>query len=119
MAKKGYSLEIDEDGDDSIDLLEKIIFINSKRSVEQKFFTLMHECGHILVMENDYFEIRKLSSNSGAKTKKKAVFTVIEETEAWKRGYLLCKRLGVEINKEKWDRAVSAAIMNYMRWATD
>ncbi len=115
---KGYSVYIEKDGDDSIDLESKIILINSALSLDTKIMTLSHECGHILVHENDALGIRKLSMSGDKKTKISKVFTVIEEIEAWKRGYSLCKRLGIPIERDRWERAVASAIDKYMRWAT-
>lgn len=116
---KGYLVYIETDGDDTVDLENKIIMIKSTASIEAKIMTLSHECGHVLLHENDSFEIRKISTSGGKKTKLSKVFTVIEEIEAWKRGLTLCRRLGIPIERVKWERAVANAIDKYMRWATE
>lgn len=115
---KGYHVYIEKDGDDSVDLESKIILIKSTSPLDTRILTLAHECGHVLLYENDSFGIRKLSMSGDKKTKMSKVFTVIEEIEAWKRGYGLCQRLGIPIEREQWDRAVVSAIDKYMRWAT-
>ena len=51
--------------------------------------------------------------------RKKRVAVLSEEIEAWKRGELLAKRLGIEINSEKFDRVRADAIMSYVEWARD
>jgi hypothetical protein len=116
---KGYQVYITEDGDDTIDFESKTIMIKSTTSIERKIMTLLHECGHILVYENDSLGIRKIASYELKKTKESRVFTVIEEIEAWKRGLKLSKRLGIPIDKKKWNRAVTDAISKYMKWAIE
>jgi hypothetical protein len=111
-------IDFSNDGDDSVDVISKIISINNKKSIEYQFYTVLHECGHILVKENDSFEIKKNADINPEKTKAHKVFRVIEEIEAWKRGLTLCKRMGIPVDKKKWDKFVVVAIMNYMVWAT-
>jgi len=82
---------------------------------------MLHEAGHLLVGESDSVvngeeEVLKKYSE---KSKIHKTFTVIEEVEAWKRGLGLARRLGIPINKEKWNKDVARAIYKYMIWATE
>ena len=119
IERRGYYIEMVRNGDDAVDRESKIMSINSSRSLETQLHIMLHECGHILVYENDSIVngaeevLTKYSDNS----KIFKIFTVIEEIEAWKRGLSLAKRLGIPINKKKWNKDVARAIGSYMEWA--
>jgi len=121
LEKRGYHIDFDRNGDDSVDREAKIVSINNTRSKEMQLHILLHECGHVLVQDSDKIVngIEEVLCKYGERTKIYKVFTVIEEVEAWKRGLALAKRLGIDINKEKWNRDVARAIGAYMRWATN
>lgn len=119
--KRGYHIELERDGYDAIDRISKFVSINSTRSKETQIHVMLHEAGHLLIGEADFIvngeeEVLKKYSE---KSKIHKTFTVIEEVEAWKRGLKLAGRLGIEINKEKWNKDVARAIYKYMVWATE
>lgn len=119
--KKGYYVEIEKDGEDAIDRIDKFVSINSTRSLETQLHVMLHEAGHLLIEKSDKITngipevLRKYSKTS----KIHKTFTVIEEVEAWKRGLSLANRLGIKINKTKWNKDVARAIYKYMLWATE
>jgi hypothetical protein len=119
LHNKGYYIEVDRTGDDSVDRDVKIVSINSARSLETQLYILLHECGHILVSESDSLVngAEEVLDRYGERTKIYKVFTVIEEVEAWKRGLRLAKKLNIPVNKDKWNRDVARAINLYMKWA--
>jgi len=119
--KRGYHIELERDGHDAIDRISKFVSINSTRSKETQIHVMLHEAGHLLIGEADSIvngeeEVLKKYSE---KSKIHKTFTVIEEVEAWKRGLGLARRLGIPINKEKWNKDVARAIYKYMIWATE
>ena len=119
--KRGYHIELERDGHDAIDRISKFVSINSTRSKETQIHVMLHEAGHLLIGEADSIvngeeEVLKKYSE---KSKIYKTFTVIEEVEAWKRGLGLARRLGIPINKEKWNKDVARAIYKYMIWATE
>ena len=87
LHNKGYYIEVDRTGDDSVDRDIKIVSINSTRSLETQLYILLHECGHILVSESDSLVngAEEVLGRYGERTKIYKVFTVIEEVEAWKQ----------------------------------
>tara|TARA_B100000131_G_C18078167_1_gene597189 strand:+ start:795 stop:1196 length:402 start_codon:yes stop_codon:yes gene_type:complete len=114
----GYDVQIDRYGDDSIDEESRIISINSKNSIETQLYVLLHECGHLLIYKNgSSFGLKDVMSKYSERTKIHRVFRVIEEAEAWKRGRSLANRLYIDIDDEKWNRAVARALGKYMDWA--
>jgi len=120
LDKRGYYVEFSTSGDDSVDRLNKIVSINTTRSLETQLHVMLHECGHVLVAESDPIVsgIDEVLTKYSEKSKIHKTFTVIEEVEAWKRGLKLASRLGVPINKEKWNKDVARALYKYMLWAT-
>ena len=120
LEERGYYVEFDKSGDDSVDRIAKVVSINTTRSEETQLYIILHECGHILVAESDIIVngIDEVLEKYSYSSKIYKTFTVIEEVEAWKRGLALARRLKIPINKEKWNRDVSRAIYKYMLWAT-
>jgi len=115
---KDYYVEFDKKGDDSVSLEEKIVSINTTRSTETQLYVLLHECGHVLIHNNeDIVKYRTVQESFKERSDIHKVFTVMEEAEAWKRGKRLARRLGIEINEEKWNRDLSRALNKYIKWA--
>ena len=117
---KNYIVLFEKDGDDSVDCCSKIISIKSTNILETQLYVLLHECGHVLIDENkSVFDFKGVYCSFGEKSKTHKAFRIIEEVEAWKRGRVLADRLGIYINEDKWNGAVSRAIYKYMQWAID
>jgi len=117
--KYGYQVSFLYNGDDSISGDAKYIEINSNNTIETQLYTLLHECGHLLIYNNgSSFEFSTIRESFSEKSNTHKVFTVIEEVEAWKRGRILAKRLGMYVDDDAWNRRVCSAIKKYMVWAT-
>ena len=115
---KGYHVEFDIKGDDSVALADKIVSINTTRSTETQLYILLHECGHVLIHNNDHIiGYREVQENFKERSDIHKVFQVMEEAEAWKRGKFLARRFGIEINEEKWNKDLSRALNKYIKWA--
>lgn len=117
---RGYYIDFSKRGGDDVDFQSKIISINTTRSLETQLHTLLHECGHILSYKNGgVLNTRGVTDRFGSKTRIHRVFTVIEEVEAWKRGFSLAGRLEIPVDQDKWDRDVARALKKYMQWCLD
>ena len=118
LSLKGYYVDFDKNGDDSVDTESKIVSINSTRNLETQLYILLHECGHVLIDANDavigYKDIQEKYAES---TNIHKVFTVMEEVEAWKRGRMLAARLGIFVDEKKWNLDTSRALNKYIKWA--
>lgn len=110
---KGYFVNFSADGDTCVCVETKVIEINSSLPAKTQVYYLLHECGHILVANDRKFYTEPAINNFDRKT-----FTVLEEAEAWKRGYNLAKRLAIPINDSRWQREVFDAIGKYIIWAS-
>ena len=118
--KYDYQVSFTANGDDSISAGSKYIEINSKNTIETQLYTLLHECGHLLIYNNgSSFDFPAVRRGFSEKSNTHKVFTVIEEVEAWKRGRLLAKRLGIYVDDDAWNRRVCSALKKYMVWAVE
>ena len=129
LNKKGWSLDVDYVNKDEMFYDSKEVFINSRQSLENQLYSLLHECGHILVQRNksSYEKNFPVSSRMSKapknfkqiqKTKKYKFDALYEEIEAWKRGKNLANRLGVHFNEKKYNELASDCVYSYMQWAT-
>jgi hypothetical protein len=115
---KGYFVNFTKDGDDSICYISKMIEINSSSSLEKQVMRLLHECGHVLIFENGgTYSFENVKDDDGKLTHDERTLRVIEEIEAWGRGFKLAKRLSIKLDKEKWEKSVVDAIGKYINWA--
>jgi Zn-dependent peptidase ImmA (M78 family) len=116
---RGYHVEIEKGGDDSICHISKLIEINSSNPPKIQVIRLLHECGHALIFDNGSTFNFKQKREYDEGTVARKVFTVIEEVEAWKRGRDLGKRLGIPIEEEEWEANMVKALKKYINWASD
>lgn len=121
--KKGYKVLLKTDVEDQIAWDEKAIYINSRNRPENKYYTLLHECGHLLIAqaakqwEKDVPMYACVADARIAKSKAYRVSLVAEEIEAWKRGRRLAGRLKHHINNEKYDKQITECVFSYIEAA--
>jgi IrrE N-terminal-like domain len=99
------------------------IHINSRQSIENQLYTLLHECGHLLIDDRSQtteFRFRKgyyVLDEDVRRSFVHRVSIVDEEFEAWARGRKLAKKLGVKINDDVFDELKAKFLKSYMLWA--
>jgi len=117
--EKGYFVETEGD-DNCMDSVSKIIELHKDiADYEVKTYIALHEAGHVLIYQspgrlNLLPPEKREDSNL---SKKQKVRVILEEAEAWKRGYNLGMRLGIPINKDRWEYEQADALSKYMEWA--
>jgi hypothetical protein len=120
IESKGYRVTCYTDADDKLEFEEKQIHIDSRQHAESRFYTLLHECGHLLISQtaNQFQKDHPMYAMScdvrRYKSKAYQVSLVAEEIEAWKRGRRLGQRLGLQINDAKFDRIMTDCVMSYI-----
>lgn len=125
---RGYFVHFEKNGDNCMCSMSKIIEINSSAPLRHQVYCLLHECGHVAIAENGSFwayekrpryHYGKPPSEEQDKKAKEIyrVYTVIEEAEAWKRGYNLAHRLGIPVEKDEWEEEMLDALGKYIDWA--
>ncbi len=114
---------LDKGIEDRFEPSENTIYINSRNHPETKYYTLLHEAGHLLIDKNwqafdrDNPMYSVSTDNRVSKSKAYRVSLVAEEIEAWKRGRRLAKRMGHQINEKKYDKHIADNVMTYIEWA--
>lgn len=117
---KGYRVWYYTDADDQVDFEKKIIHIDTRQHAESRFYTLLHECGHMLISQTarqfaiDHPMYAFSSDIRSCKSKAYQVSLVAEEIEAWKRGRRLAKRFGLTVDDEKFNRIMTDCVISYI-----
>lgn len=127
--KKGWITEFSHTGDDEMEPGNKMIYVNTRQGVEKQLYSMLHECGHVLVQSNLKTYYKKYPATARArfldvgrmrkfeKTKKYKIDTISEEIEAWERGKKLAKRLNLYIDKDNYSKLMSECVFSYIEWA--
>ncbi len=123
----GYVLCEATDVEDSVHFQEREVHINSRQHPETRFYTILHELGHIMVAENsDTFSAdvpmyvhSHTMPNDGRRERGKAyrVSLVAEEIEAWKLGRRFAIAQGLWVDNEKYNKHMTDAVMSYIEWS--
>ena len=126
----GYEVVLSTGAHDRVELGEsKTIHINSACHPETKFYTLLHEVGHIMVRK-DWKRFSKNYPNyldgpdagvDGRREKRKSyrIGVIAEELEAWKRGRTFADRHALYVDPLKYDHDANTALMTYIDWIAD
>ena len=124
-ATKGYKVfgkwEIDAFYEDD----KEIVYSLRTKEKKNQMYSLLHECGHALAYESKGYKNRfPTMSKRRFKTAKVnprtnafKVEQIIEEHDPWDSGLRLAARLGIEIDKEDYNKYASRWVMSYVRKA--
>ncbi|MBK25079.1 MAG: hypothetical protein CME70_19430 [Halobacteriovorax sp.] len=123
LLEKGYTVRYDPDVEDQVDFELLEVQICSRSHAETRFYTMLHECGHILI-RNGWKQFAKehpmyAASGDGRCTRSRAyrVSLIAEEIDAWKRGRRLANRLDLFVRDQKYDKVMTECLMGYIEWA--
>ena len=126
---KRWDIEFDHSCKDEMDPNSKCVTISARQGIEKQLYSLLHECGHILIQSNEVRYNKKfpatakrncfVSHRQLEKSKKYKVDVIAEEIEAWDRGKSLANRLGIYIDEDKFNEVKVACIFTYVEWATE
>ena len=117
--KKGFAVLRQAVKQDAIYFQEKRIVLEDNHSDEISLYCLLHEMGHYVVLNkknysNVYEHIYDNFSKSSL-THKIAILQ--EELDAWGEGLKLANRLGIKVNRRKYEITKSKCISTYLTWA--
>ena len=125
LLKKGYVVSLCTDAEDQVHIEEKIVQIDSRQHAESRFYTLLHEAGHVLIRQGwkQFHADHPMYASSGdgrnVRCRAYRVSLVAEECEAWKRGRRLAKRLGLFVYDKKYDQISIECLMSHIQWAAN
>ena len=98
---KGFVVSLETDTEDRVEWDDQTVYINSRNRIESRYYTLLHECGHLLISQA--WEVS----------------TIAEELEAWKRGRRLARRFKHYVDDARYDTHMTNSIMSYIEWAAE
>lgn len=120
----GYDLVQETDAEDRVEFEEvSTVFIDSRCHPETRFYTILHEIGHILIsQQEDVFKSNHpmYVHASGCRARSSGAYKVsliAEEIEAWKMGRQFGKSLGLYIDDNKYNKHMTESVMSYITWA--
>lgn len=122
---RDLSVSLEAGVNDEIMWDKKTVVINSNSKWEKRYYSLLHEAGHVIISEKpDEFSYNYpfyiSEERRGRKGKQYKVSTIGEEIEAWKEGRILGdKILNHFVNYEKYNELMSDCIMSYVEWAAE
>jgi hypothetical protein len=116
--KKGYTLRFGMS--DAVDYDKKEVIL--RRSQSNILFAALHECGHIVVgnkdnYHRDYKSIIKADTVDGRHYRSNLYRykKIKEEIEAWEEGFKLSKKLGIDVDKDDYDKYASKYLITYTK----
>ena len=122
----GYEVVLYSGAQERVELGPKTVHINSACHPETKFYTLLHEVGHIMIRRGwrkfalsypNYLDSPDAAVD-GRRERRKSyrVGLIAEEIEAWKRGREWAEKKGMYVDIFKYDTDASSALMTYIEW---
>jgi hypothetical protein len=120
LMAKGYKVECYTSAEDRLEFDSKVVHIDSRQHAENRFYTLVHECGHLLIagslkqFQKDHPVYASSCDSRQQRSRAYQVSLVAEEIEAWKRGRRLANRLNLHINDKKFDKVMTSCVMTYI-----
>jgi len=113
--------------EDEMSQWDKVIKINIKCKLENQLYTLLHECGHLLLYKNKNYKKQypysfkvdmKLNRNKRLmKVHRYQVDLISEEIDAWRKGKELAKRLRIYINEDNYNNEMAKYVFTYINGA--
>lgn len=129
LRRRGFALKFEDGGDDSVCFTTSTVIINSRLSEQSIISTLLHECGHVDVLQQRLKNrtarvagstFRQFVRTCGDARKQRSlgvkIDMVCEEIEAWDRGEVIAKKLKLKYNKKKYRIIRTRSLMTYFRW---
>jgi hypothetical protein len=112
------------DEEDRADFSDRIVYINSRSHPETRFYTLLHEYGHVELYEEDWRSFGstfpsyiRFHSKRSTRSKSGKIATIAEEIEAWRRGLSFAYRKVFVVDFAKYEKVMNESLMSYVEWA--
>jgi len=128
LRRRGFRLEREAGADDCVCFATARVLINSKAAPASQLSVLLHECGHVDVLQHRLKNRRvrvagatlgqwgRTSNTRSRQNLGVRISVVTEEIEAWDRGEAIAKRLKIRYNRKTFKNVRTRALMTYFRW---
>lgn len=126
LAERDFKVVLSKDCEDIIKWDEMLVMIDSAPQWENRYYALLHECGHIIISENpENFEYNypyyiRESDERRRRSDAYKISLLGEEIEAWKLGRNLGDNiLNHFIDHKKFDKMMTECMMSYVFLITE
>lgn len=129
LQRQGYDLKFNGNAADCVNFQESAVHINSKQKLENQYYTLLHECGHVWAVENQDewlddlpMSKNKLLSNLDGRSERSNAYRVsqlAEEIDAWRIGRNLVDILDHKINLKSYNKLYGDCVWSYVKGYTE
>lgn len=121
--ERGIEVQFGRNLEDQYIAEDKLIQISTAQCPENRFYTLLHECGHHLIFKTRRNFVRDMPMYAGfhakdgrqERSKAYRVSLIAEEIDAWKRGRNLARRLNQTIDIKKYDKLMADCVYSYIK----
>jgi hypothetical protein len=123
--KKGYDIEFDYCVQDEFRPDDRMITISTRQGREKQLYSLLHECGHLILQNNDDLYNTKYPSSAKMayctnnkrleRSYKYKVDVMTEEIDAWRKGKDLAKRLDIYIEEDNYYSISTKCLYTYIK----
>lgn len=92
---------------DEVDFERKVVFLSLRSSPINQVYSLLHECGHVIVRsrkkyKEDFRQHINAADGEGRHSIVSSVQEVEEEILAWREGEVLAKKLSINLDKDRY-----------------
>ena len=122
LAKKGFALLKSKLStiQDEVDFDRKVVFLSLRSKPEYQLYSLLHECGHVIIRTRKDYRLRYAASAereenpSKNETNRSIVEQIEEEILAWREGQALANKLDIYVNDGKYYKYGYRWVMSYV-----
>ena len=95
---------------------EEHITIDTKDSLEQQVYTLLHEAGHVVCRDLRNWPPRKPKKLYRYKYRVEVLY---EEILAWEKGWEIAQELNLNLDYKEYDKCRVKCLFKYIQWANN
>lgn len=116
--KKGFAVLYRDIELDVIYFDEKKIVLGDQHSDEISLYMLLHEIGHHVTLKKKRYqkEYQAVYDTFSKSSTTMRLTNVQEELDAWREGLKLAERLGITVDRRKFEITKSRCITTYLSW---
>lgn len=121
LDKKGFTLCKSKKVsiEDEVEFERKVVFLSLRSSPINQLFSLLHECGHIVIRNRKDYEVKykesfKYQQQNKKPTMRACVEEIEEEISAWREGEKLAQKLSIYVDSDAYYRYASKWVMSYV-----
>lgn len=116
-ARKDYTVEIGAFKDE-VDTVQKCLRLNNRTRMNNRVYSFLHECGHIVIQSNNKKYTNKYPISGKNARRNNCLLSRIEiieeEIEAWRVGEKIAEKLNIKLDKKRYRKYAARFLMSYV-----